>query len=589
VTPTLENLDMASLRQLALTAWRRAEALEYQAKAEEQRARAEEQRAAKLEAEVEALTKSKAESDARAEALDAQVAVLLRRISQLTRALADAKDRDAQLELELELGRLRERLGAANRELFGSKSERRGRQEEAPEEGEAGPEPKGPTKKEKPKKKGHGPTRHDRLEVKEELHLLDEADCICPTCGDDLRVMGGQFEESELVSRVEVKYIIKLHKRQKYRCGECGHIDTALGPLRLIPGGRYDISFVVQVALDKYLDNIPLERQVARMARHGLTVTSQTLWDQLFALYLILLPTFLAIKDHVLRQPILFADETSWRIMDKGGPRRSARWWLWTLASTVGVYYEIFPTRGSAAARELLGSYAGLLMADGYSVYSSLEKALERKGGRQLDLESGRAEVLPNFTLAGCWMHARRPLYQAEKSAPEVGHALDLVARLYSIEARARELAGDDPEALLEHRRRLRATESRPIIEELALWRDAQRPLPGTKYAKGVTYLRNQWTALTGFLDNPLIPLDNGEAERQLRGPVVGRKVYGGCQSERGTRVAALFFTLLRSAVKVGLNPVEYLQVLTERCLQNPGYVLLPQDYAAELASEPPA
>ncbi|MCH7480360.1 MAG: IS66 family transposase [Chloroflexi bacterium] len=296
-------------------------------------------------------------------------------------------------------------------------------------------------KKPKDKQTGHGPTPQPDLPIEEVVHHLDDADCCCPKCGSDLRKMARQFEETELISAVQVRYVLQIHKAQKYHCGGCGHIEAAIGPLRLIPGGRYDLPFAVQVAVSKYLDHLPLERQVVRMGRRGLRVTSQTLWDQLFALYCVLLPTFIALQVRVLTSPLLHVDETRWRLMGKGGKRRSAKWWLWTLTGSRGVLFDILPTRGSAAAKLLLQDYAGVLVADGYGVYASLEKALDRQGGVQINLETGEPEVLPNYLLAGCWMHARRPFIKAEASAPEVGHALDLIAELYAIEARAREAA----------------------------------------------------------------------------------------------------------------------------------------------------
>ena len=182
-------------------------------------------------------------------------------------------------------------------------------------------------------------------------------------------------------------------------------------------------------------------------------------------------------------------------------------------------------------------------------------------------------------------MHARRPFIQAEKSAPEVGHALDLIAELYAIEDRARQAAGDDEAALFRHRRRLRNTESRRVIEELKLWRDAQRALPGTKYASGVTFLKNQWTPLTRFLDNPIIPLDNGEAERRIRGPVVGRKNFAGSRSEQGARVAELLYSLLHSAVEEGVDPGAYLVAAVTTAMENREHTLLPHEFAEQQAS----
>lgn len=555
-----ESASAPELRAFALEAYRRAEALERTVALERQRAENERQRADEFEF--------------KAKALDEQVGVLLRRISELTKQLAEAKDVDAQLALDLELHVLRERLANLSQEKFGSTSERRGR----PEDPTQSNDEKAARKK---AKKGHGPTKQPALPLVEVVHLLDAADCVCPKCAANLKVMAEQYEETELVSVVQVRYELHKHKQQKYRCGRCGHIEAALGPQRLIPGGRYDLAFTVQVAIDKFLDHLPLERQVERMQRRGLLVTGQALWDQLWALYVVLLPTYLALQARVLSSDLLHADETPWRVMGKGGERRSAKWWLWTLVSASGVFMDILPTRGAQAAKMLLRDYSGVVVADGYGVYASLERALERAGGVQVDLVSGEAELLPNFALAGCWMHARRPFFKAEKSAPEVGVALDLIARLYAVEARAREAAGDDPDALLQHRRRLREAESRPIVEELKLWRDAQRPLPGTQYHAGVTFLRNQWGPLTRFLADERVPLDNGEAERQIRGPVVGRKNFYGSQTERGTRVAALLYSLLLSAKQAGVDPHTYLLAATETALRDRGAVLLPQDFAA--------
>ncbi|MCP4245406.1 MAG: transposase, partial [bacterium] len=305
-TPSLDNLDSEALRAIALDAWRRAEREERRAQvaeqhADEQRQHADEQRqhADEQRQHADQQRQRADEACAKAEALDTQVTVLLRRITELTRKLAAATDRDAQQELELELRRVREQLAAANNDRFGSTSERRDRTDK-------GNKNKGD--KDKKKQRGHGPTPQPNLPIEEVIHPLDEADCTCPKCAADLRVMAHQFEETELISVVQTRYVLTKHKQQKYRCGGCGHIEAALGPKRFIPGGRYDLSFAVQVALDKYLYHLPLERQVRRMGRRGLQVTSQTLWDQLFALYLLLLPTFIALQARVRTSELLHAD-----------------------------------------------------------------------------------------------------------------------------------------------------------------------------------------------------------------------------------------------------------------------------------------
>jgi transposase len=136
---------------------------------------------------------------------------------------------------------------------------------------------------------------------------------------------------------------------------------------------------------------------------------------------------------------------------------------------------------------------------------------------------------------------------------------------------------------LLEHRRRLREQRSRNIVAELELWQQSQRALPRTQFHEGLQFLANHGTHLKRFLEDPRIPLDNGEAEREIRGPVVGRKNFYGNRSELGAAVAGLFFSLLGTAQKLGLNPEEYLTIASLRALHSPGTVTLPQDYKAEL------
>lgn len=104
----------------------------------------------------------------------------------------------------------------------------------------------------------------------------------------------------------------------------------------MVPGGRYDLAFGVQVALDEHLDAMPLKRQLRKMKRVGLNVGSQTLWDQLHVLYVLLLPTFLALQARVRAEEVLHIDETRWRIMCKG---TSKTWWLWVLAGSSGVVF----------------------------------------------------------------------------------------------------------------------------------------------------------------------------------------------------------------------------------------------------------
>ena len=548
---SLETTDIDTLRSLAISAWQRAEMLEVE------KAKAVEAKAKAVEAKAKAV-REKQVVQAKLDAVLTENEALLTRVAELTLQIAHATNRDAQLALELELDKLRTQLANSNDQVYGSRTERRPTEKPA---------------KAKRKNKGHGPTAQPKLPIEEVVCTLD--DCTCKGCGGDLRLLTKQVEESELISSVRRSFVFKQVKRQKYSCGGCGTLCSAPGPMRLVPGGRYDIAFAVQVALDKYLDAMPLERQVRKMLRVDLDVTSTTLWDQLHALYLLLLPSFLTLQERVRAEDVLHIDETRWRMMGNG---QSKTWWLWVLSGAAGVVFDLQPSRGSDACKVLLDGFSGVLVADGYGVYSSLEKAFSHNG-EQLALD-GEHLLQPDFTLAMCWMHARRGFIKADKKGSvEAAEPLDLIGELYAIEALAKERADGDPAALLEHRRQLRAERSREIVSRLEVWCASQRVLPRTQLYQALQFVNARWPSLKVFLSDPRVPLDNGEAERQIRGPVVGRKNYYGTRSERGARVASLMFSMIQTCTMLGVDPHGYLTEAATRARRLPGTTYLPHEH----------
>jgi transposase len=476
-----------------------------------------------------------------------EIEKLHRRLSELAAALAKAKGEDATAALQLELLRLREQLAAREQTLFGRSSEQRRStgKEEVPSEGAAAPASP---------RRGHGPRSQPELPQLEVVHTLDEPDRACPACGGGLSEMAGQYEESEEIDVVECSYRLVRHRRQKYRCACGGCVDTALGPPKLVPGGRYSVDFAVAVAVAKYVDHLPLARQVRQMARAGLSVDTQTLWDQLLSVQRHLLPTYEALHDFVLAAPVVGADETTWPLLEKGGGKR---WYAWSIACPEAVFYRIDPSRSTRAAGEILRGYRGVVVADGYGAYGAL--ARERGSGA--------------FTLAHCWAHVRRKLVEAEAAYPQAGEALTSIAKLYAIEA---ELAGASPEARLAARRE----RSRPLVDALRAWLDGVRALPESALGKAIAYADHLWPGLVRFLEDPAIPIDNNATERAMRGVVLGRKNHYGSKSLRGTQVAALFYSLVESAKLAGLEPAAYLAEATRRAIANPGTVTLPRDLA---------
>jgi transposase len=440
---------------------------------------------------------------------------LVRQVLELKQKLQSIEGKSVE-QMDL-LADLEQQLAVRNKMLFGRSSEKRG----------------GAAKDEQQKPQtGHGPREQAELLHVEREHELDAPDHVCPSCGGQLAVMAGQFEESDEVDVLERRFVLVHHKRKKYRCACGGCVETAPGPEKLIPGGRYSIDFAVSVAIAKYADHLPLERQVRMMKRHGLVVDSQTLWDQLNALARLLRPVGEALPRYILSQPVVGADETFWRLMEGNGDNK--RWQTWAIVAPKAVSYRILDSRSAAAANEVLGDFDGTLLVDGYTGYSSLKK----RGGR--------------FQLAHCWAHVRRKFIDAQEIAPgPCGEVLDLIGELYAVE---RDCANDDERA------RARIERSRDIVKRIQDWALAQKALPQSPLGKAIAYMGDRWPGLLRFLDEPKLALDNNATERALRGVVLGRKNHYGSRSERGTEVAALMYSLIESAKLAGVEPDAYMR-----------------------------
>jgi len=389
------------------------------------------------------------------------------------------------------------------------------------------------------------------------VHELDEADKSCPSCGGRLGVMQGQFEDSEEIDVVERSFRVLRHRRTKYRCNCCSQIETALPPAKLIAGGRYSVAFAAEVAVNKYLDHAPLARQARAMERQGLTVSTQTLWDQLWTLGGHLMPTYHAIHEHVLSSPVLGADETTWLLMGNKG--KSDKCWVWSACTADAVFYRIDASRSAVAAAQILRDYSGTIVCDGYGAYTKLAKDRRQDPSK------------PAPMLAHCWAHLRRKFVQAEPHYPRARIAVDMIAQLYKVEAQARE-KGITGQALLV----LRREESAPVVDKLREWMLSERALPSSGIGIAIGYADGIWPGLKVFLDNPLVPLDNNQTERGMRGVAIGRKNHYGSRSERGLEVAALMYTLMESAKLAGVDPAAYLREATLRAIANPGTVTLP-------------
>jgi transposase len=376
-----------------------------------------------------------------------------------------------------------------------------------------------------------GPTEQPKLLIVEQTFELDAADKTCPSCGGTLSPMKGQFEISEMIDVVEVSYRVVRVQQQKYACKCGGCIETAPGPERVTPGGRYSLDFAIKVAIDKYLDHIPLARQERILRRHGLIVTTQTLWDQLNALGRRLESASRALLARVLAEPVIGLDQTGWPRLDGKGDKP---WQMWCLTAPRVVVHRIRDDKSKDTFKDLMDGYKGTIVCDALKTHEA--------GARGNDA----------IALAGCWAHVYRKFEEAAPDHPEAHLALQSIGQLYEIDERAE---GD-----MAKKAELRRTEAAEVIATMKTWLWNQALLKTLSIGNAAAYVVANWGRLTRFLADARIPLDNNATERGIRGPVVGRKNHYGSKSRRGTEVAATFYTLLETAKLVGIDPARYLR-----------------------------
>jgi hypothetical protein len=160
--------------------------------------------------------------------------------------------------------------------------------------------------------------------------------------------------------------------------------------------------------------------------------------------------------------------------------------------------YQFTPDRSGEHAANFLAGWRGYLQADAYSGYDR-----NFVGGQIIEV--------------GCMAHARRRYFDIAKNAKTPGFAHDIVQRiaeLYAIERKAKE----SNLAPHEHQR-LRQERAPPQLAALKERLEAHLPKvpPKGPLAEAIGYTLNHWTALTRYLDDGRLEIDNNAVERAIR------------------------------------------------------------------------
>jgi transposase len=172
---------------------------------------------------------------------------------------------------------------------------------------------------------------------------------------------------------------VRQHARPKYRC-EDAHGSTTIRTARAQPSPiakcNAGAGLLAQMLVVKYADHLLLARQERIFARHGASLSRQTLYDWALASAELLRPLMVPLHRHVLSCPVIFADDTEVAL------------------------YDFTCSRAGEHPRRILQGWSGYLQADDFSGH----QALFRSGA---------------ITHAACWAHVRRHYEPIVKPAPK--------------------------------------------------------------------------------------------------------------------------------------------------------------------------
>ena len=346
------------------------------------------------------------------------------------------------------------------------------------------------------------------------------------------------------------------HVRPKLACRCCERIVQVAAPSRPIERGLPGPGLLAHVLVSKYADHLPLYRQSAIYARDGVELDRSTLADWVGASARLLAPLVDALGRHVLATKKLHADDTPVPVLQPGrGTTKTGRLWTYVrddrpAADTTppAVWFRYSPDRKGTHPAEHLQRFAGVLQADGYAGFDQL-------------YEKGR------IVEAACWAHARRKFYDLHKAtgSPIAQQALRRIGDLYDIE---REIRGRPPD----ERRFERKARAGPLLDELRQWLQSTLSTISAKseLATAIRYALTRWQALSRYVDDGRIEIDNNAAERALRDVALGRKNYLFAGSDAGGERAAAIYSLLGTAKLNGIDPEGYLRTVLARIAEHP-------------------
>ena len=381
------------------------------------------------------------------------------------------------------------------------------------------------------------PAHLPRVEI---THEPENTQC---GCGCQMKRIGEDV--SEKLDYAPGIFTVERHVRGKWACGACQKLVQAPVPAQVIDKGIPTSGLLADVAVSKFGDHLPLYRLESIYARAGVPLPRSTLAQWMGQCGVQLQPLVDALIAEMLAHAVLHADETPVQML-KPGTGKTHRAYLWAYSTGAfepmkAVVYEFCESRSGEHVRAFLGQWCGSLVCDDYAGY--------------------KASFAHGITEVGCMAHARRKFFDlhANGTSQIAGQALQYIGLLYDIEREVRDLHADQRQAI-------RQSKAKPIADALHGWMLTQRAkVFSGATAKALDYSLKRWDALTRYIDDGHLPIDNNWIENQMRPIAIGRKNWLFAGSLMAGKRAAASMSLIQSAKLNGLDPHAYLRDVLQR------------------------
>lgn len=326
-------------------------------------------------------------------------------------------------------------------------------------------------------------------------------------------------------------------------------------PSRVIPKGIPSARLLAYLIVGKFIQHLPYYRQIQIFQRIGVNIQSNTINGWIQRVCVLLKPLYDQFCRQQFAKTYLQADETTIKVLmqktrkatKKSKPKaHTGYFWVYYDPKDKHVVFIFNPGRARKYPAKDLKNFKGTLQTDGLAVYDAFDK-------------------LNTITLVGCMAHIRRKFVDAlSNDQARAQHVIDLIAQLYVIEKQARK-ENYTPQQRLE----LRQQKSKPIMTQLKSYLQTEyesgKIRPKSAIGQAIQYALGRWKYQERYLKDGHIEIDNNGVENSIRPIAIGRKNYLFAGSETGAQWAAIFYTLLGSALQHGHNPLEYLTDVLHR------------------------